>query len=366
MKRIKILHVITSLCTGGAEKLMVDLLPRLINKGLDVELCIFKDEDTVFKKQLLANGVKIWSLGTHRNVYHPYNIWLLYRLIKSGNYNVIHTHNTAPQLFTAIISIFCNFRLITTEHNTSNRRRSMQWYKPIDKWMYNRYDKIICCSDKTQENLLNHINNISDKCLTINNGINLSVFSNAGISQDFRNQFPDNTILITMVAGFRNQKDQDTLIRAITVLDDKYHLVLVGDGERKSELQSLVENYNIPHRVHFLGLRTDIPEILKSSDYIVMSSHYEGLSLSSVEGMAVDRPMLASDVDGLKEVVGGAGILFKHGDYKQLAEEIQKLDSNKPYYNEVAERCSKRASRYDISLMTDRYTRVYDSLMYDK
>ena len=94
-----------------------------------------------------------------------------------------------------------------------------------------------------------------------------------------------------------------------------------------------------------------------------MSSHYEGFGLTSVEGMASGKPFIASDVDGLREVVEGAGFLFKHGDYKQLSNIILELTQNADLYNTVAEKCFHRARQYDISKMVDGYMSVYQNLL---
>ena len=112
-----------------------------------------------------------------------------------------------------------------------------------------------------------------------------------------------------------------------------------------------------------LGVRNDVSEQLALSDVVVLSSHWEGLSLSSIEGMASGRPFIASDVDGLREVVQGAGILFEHGNHEQLANEIRRLCENPDYYAEVARRCQKRASQYDISIMAQQYHDLYQTLM---
>jgi glycosyltransferase involved in cell wall biosynthesis len=93
-----------------------------------------------------------------------------------------------------------------------------------------------------------------------------------------------------------------------------------------------------------------------------MSSHFEGLSLSNIEGMSVGKPFIASDVDGLHEMTEDAGMLFKHGDYKELADIIIKLTKDRNLYNEVAEKCMNKARQYDISRMVHGYIKVYQDL----
>ena len=137
---------------------------------------------------------------------------------------------------------------------------------------------------------------------------------------------------------------------------------LVGDGVRRGELQNLVRDLNLQSYVKFLGLRTDVPNVLKSADIVVMSSHWEGLSLSNVEGMSVGKPFVASDVNGLREVTKDYGILFPHGDEKALAEIIIKLHDDKDYYNQVADKCYDRAQQFDIKTMVEAYNNIYLSL----
>lgn len=358
---MRILHIITSLNIGGAEKLMVDLLPRLKQRGVETELLLFVGIRTMFYEQLESSGVKIHFLSQGGSVYNPQKIFHLYRFLRINKYDIIHTHNTAPQLFSALVSVFRKLKLVTTEHSTDNRRRNMLWYKPIDVWMYSRYSRVISISDAAESNIKEylHITGNSEKFKTVYNGVDINRFENALPTVEL----PNSKKIITMIAGFRYQKDQDTLIKAFSLLpQDKFELWLVGDGERRRELESLVVSEGICDGVKFWGVRHDVPSILKSSDIIVMSSHFEGLSLSNIEGMSVGKPFIASDVDGLHEMTEGAGLLFKHGDYRELADIIIKLTKDSKLYNEVAEKCMNKARQYDISRMVEGYIKVYQGL----
>jgi len=359
---MKILHVITSLRTGGAEKLMVDLLPRFRAAGHDVELCIFDGTDTPFKAALLAKGIRIIELGRSANVYHPKYLWRLYRLLKGGKYDVVHTHNTAPQLFAAISSVLCSVVLCTTEHTTSNRRRGWRWYAAVDRWMYSRYRRVICISQKAEENLRGYVGYSKSDILTINNGVDVGRYAAAQASAEPEMLAPGSR-KIMMVAGFRWEKDQNTIIRSLTHLPAAFHLFLVGDGVRRPESEALAAELGVAGRVHFLGLRSDVSELLHAADYVVMSSHFEGLSLSSVEGMSVGRPFLSSDVDGLREVVAGAGVLFPHEDDRALAAGIAALEADPERYRAVAEACRRRADNFDIATMAENYLKLYSTIL---
>lgn len=353
---MKILHIITSLRTGGAEKLMVDLLPRLKRNGHEVDLLLLDGTDTPFRQEAERAGIRIIDTGKGGSVYSP--LKFLRMLPKLRGYDIVHTHNTASQLFAAVASLVFPFLLCTTEHNTSNRRRGNRWLSKIDRWMYNRYDRVICISAKAEENLRAHLGKCRADICTINNGVDIARYSSASLSPEPEKIAPGSR-KVMMVAGFRWEKDQDTLIKAVAMLPEKFHLFLVGDGVRRPECENLAKAQDVSGRVHFMGIRNDVPNLLHSADYIVMSSHFEGLSLSSVEGMSAGVPFLSSDVDGLREVVSGAGVLFPHGDASTLAAELTRLDGDKELYREVAGRCRQRAGEFDISKMVEGYSDVY-------
>ena len=180
------------------------------------------------------------------------------------------------------------------------------------------------------------------------------------ISKEERNEnFEEDKKVITMVSAFRKQKDQKTLIRAFCKLPDNYILQLTGDGDFRKETEAYARELPCSDRIYFLGIRSDVPELLKGSDVVVLSSHYEGLSLSSLEGMASGRPFMASDVEGLHEIVDGYGILFPHEDVDALANAILRVCEDSHYAAAIAEKCMSRARQFDISCMAEQYNQEY-------
>lgn len=350
---MKILHVITSLRTGGAEKLMVDLLPRMQREGHEVDLCVFDGVRTPFYEELEKCGVKVIPLG--HSVYSPSHIQKLRRLMRG--YDVVHTHNTACQYYVALASLFVSCRCFTTEHNTTNRRRNAAW-RMLDRWMYGRYEKIVCISELTQTNLIRHVGKwVANKCVVIFNGIDLEHFATGPNSS-----IKDATLkLVLMVSAFREQKDQKTLIRAMQWLPPSYVLKLAGGGEKRliAECKDLATTLGVEGRVEFLGVRTDVPMLLQEVDVVVLSSHYEGLSLSSLEGMASGKPFIASDVEGLRDIVGGYGMLFPHGDDKALADAVRQMCEDENARNSVVRKCLERVRMFDINVMTTKYLDLY-------
>lgn len=356
---MKILQVITSMRIGGAEKLVAEMAPRMQNAGHQVDVLLFDGTNTPLKEQLEKEGINVYHLAIGKSVYHPLFIFQLIAYLKK--YDIIHTHNTACQLFVALASLFITKgekpRLITTEHSTTNRRRKWAFYKFIDRWMYQRYHHVVAISEIAKEKLHTYLKQSSSHIHVIPNGINLQAFQ-----QDYSlslKQHSDDVIL-TMVAGFRKGKDQMTLIKAMKELPNNYHLYLVGDGILKNNHEQFVNSLSLQDRVHFLGIRNDIPAILKASDIVLMSSEYEGLSLSNIEGMASGKPFLASDVDGLREITKDAGILFPLGNIDILIKEIVLLMNDNKHYMEVCKRCLQKASLYNINNTITNYLKIYN------
>ena len=363
---MKILHVITSLATGGAEHLMVDLLPRLRDKGNDVELLVFDGTATPFMRQLRDAGIVVHCLSVGGNVYSPGNVLKLVPFMR--RYDVVHTHNTACQLFAPMAKLlsWSRTKLVTTEHNTTNRRRGKWYFKPIDRWMYARYSAIIAISEKAESMLRAYVH--PKHLITIENGIDVDRYVNAAAAPrcELVPEYAEGDVVIAMVAGFRVQKDHDCAVRAMAELPANYKLCLVGDGERRAEIEALIASLGLQQRVRLMGIRSDVPHILKAADVNVLASHWEGLSLSSVEGMAAGRPFVASDVNGLREVVGGNGVLFADGNHHELARIIKRLASDRDEYQKVARACAQAAKKYDISLTVERYNQVYKELCLEK
>lgn len=356
---MRILHVITSLRIGGAERLITHILPLFRKHGIKVELALFDATSTKFLSEIEAHGIKIYKLGNKfRDIYNPLQIIKLRKLLSANKYNLIHTHNTACQLFTAIAAKISKNPpiLVTTEHNTSNRRRYWGWYKWIDKWMYMQYTSITCCSDAVRDRLVKsgavtHPPNL----ITISNGVKLTSNTIKELKLKGRP--------IVMVAAFRPQKDHVTAIKAMTYLPSDIHLYFAGEGETMATVKDFVTKNNLDGRVHFLGNIYDIPSLYSSSRCAVLSTRHEGLPLSVIEAMASGTPVIATDVPGVTEIIGDAGLLVPESDPLALANAILKTIDDSPQRDALITAGLKRASMYDITTTANRYISLYNNLI---
>lgn len=360
---MKILHIITSLRTGGAERLVTELALR--HKALcdEVEVLLFDGTQTTLVTLLEKNEIRVHALGKGpRAMYNPLLLPRLACFLKKHPFDIVHTHNTPCQILTALIP---RQTLITTEHNTLNRRRNWPWFKPLDRWMYGRYQKIVCVSEETRQTLSTWLNRpeLDRKMTVIPNGIDLERITAAPPAEDLAKQ---EGFKILMVSAFRPEKDQHTLIHAFQRLPEGYHLFLAGGAETPENRRLLEACYVLAKNspVHFLGIRSDVPDLLAAADVIVLSSKHEGMSLSVLEGMASGKPLIGSDVEGMRDLVSGAGLLFPPGDADKLAALIRYVCENPDLAREIGERCRKRATQYDIAETARKYRQLYETIQH--
>lgn len=333
-----------------------------------MDLLLLWDHQQPFVEALRAlNCCNIFVLAESANkkdIYSPKHIFKIRKFLK--NYDIAHVHLFPAQYFAVFAKMLSGAKtnLVFTEHNTTNRRINNKLFKPVERFIYSKYQKLVCITQEIYDIYASYLNS-NNKLALINNGVDLSTIKNAMAykKKELLPQLDDEDKVIIQVAAFRPQKDQGTLIKALQKLPDSFKLLLVGVGECLDDCRKLTAALNLEHRVFFLGQRMDVPRLLKSADYVVLSSHYEGLSLSSIEGMASGKPFLASSVPGLKEIVDGAGLLFEEGDEAGLAAQLQQLDQDPQLYQDVTIKCCARAEQYDIGQMIKKHITLYKSIV---
>lgn len=356
---MKVLHVITSLKTGGAERLVTDSIPLYQAKGIDTDVVILQDEKTSFRTLLEKKTAGKLIFLTRGSVYNPLLIFRLIPLLKQ--YDLVHAH-LFPVLYWVVLAKCLgriDIPIIYTEHSTNNGRRNNPFFKYIERFIYTKLSLIGCISKGTKDELLNHLNkNLNVR--HINNGIDLSRFVDTlAVDKGKYFQFESEAKILIQVSSFREQKDQKTLITALADLPFYIKLLLVGDGPLKNELIEYTKTLKLEDRVIFLGNREDVPELLNASDIVILSSKTEGFGLAIVEGMAAGKPVIASNIIGVSEIVENYGLLFEQGNAKDLSDKIKLLCNSDSYYNEIKNKCIIRARDFSIEKMVDNYIDIY-------
>ena len=345
---MKVLHIIPSMEIGGAQRLLSDLLP-LQMKQADVTLLVFKSVNNALVDKLVEAGVKVISLEV-KNVYNPLIIFKLKKYIKG--YDVLHVHLFPALYWVAFASGSVEGKLIFTEHSTSNSRRGKRWLLPLERLVYGEDSEVVSISPQTRTALNLWLGRECSREVILN-GICVEAFAGAASGV----QSSDS---IVMVSRFAPSKDQETVIRAMRYIDADVRLRFVGDGPLMAKNIELAESLGLLHRIDFIGAADDVARYIAEAKVGVQSSHWEGFGLTAVEIMACGRPVVASDVPGLKQVVQDAGLLFKAGDPEELARTVNSLLGDEQLYLQTARSCAERAAEYDIKKTAEGYWRVYN------
>ena len=300
-------------------------------------------------------GVAV-HLANAGSVYSPRQVLHLARFLRSHHFDVIHVHLYPAQLWVCLASI-CSGRsipIVTTEHSTSNGRRT-PWFRIPDRWMYRRFAAIAGISQATLDALLAHIGPDVPLTRVVLNGIDPTRFQPRR-PRTAASRTSDLTVL--SIGSLTAVKDHATLIRAVALVDG-VRLTLAGDGPLRTELEELSVQLGIRSRVEFLGVRRDIPELISTADIYVQASKWEGFCLAAVEAMCGGLPCIASRNSGLQEVVGEAGLYFEPGNVDELAATIRSLCANPPQRAAMADLSVGQAGKFTLQACCDAYRALY-------
>ena len=357
---MRVLHVIDSLIQAGAEALVKDMVPRMRSAGMDVSVAVLKELDSPFERELRDKNVAF--LPTARGgIYSPTHVLSLRRHIHK--FDLIQTYLFPAQLFAplAVMLAGCPVPLVLSEQNTHHRRRKM-WLHPLETWMYSRYTAIACASEGIAASLRAWVPGISDKIAVIPNGIDVQTFERASPASRSALGINNGNCVLLYVARLEPQKDHANLLRALSQIPDA-DLLLAGDGFLRPQLEAEAKMLGVAPRVHFLGRRKDIAELLKMADIYVHPSAYEGFGIAAAEALASGKPVIASNVPGLAQVVGDAGILVPPDDPVALAREVCKLINSPNRRQQLSQVAAERGRQFSIEKTVAAYVDLYRSVL---
>ncbi|WP_264552864.1 glycosyltransferase [Flavobacterium sp. N2038] len=363
---MKVLHVINSLETGGAEKLLLDTIPLYNKRGIQTDLLVLNGDDFPFLKVLKTmNCCKIYSIGS--KAYNPLHVFRLMPFL--WKYDIAHVHLFPSQYWIVLAKIFSfsKIKLVVTEHSATNPRINSYFLSLLDRFIYKFYDKVVCITDEVCKIRKEHLRNPKSKLVVIQNGVKLQNVYNARPYERklISESFEDHDVLLIQIASFNKHKDPETVIKAMQYLPENFKLIFVGNGPFRENCESLSKELKVTSRVYFLGSRTNVPQLLKAADISVLSSKGEGLSLTAIESMASGKPFIASNVSGMA-ITEGAGILFEKGNAEELAFYIKRLMNEKEFYENTVNACKARAQEFDIEFMIDKHVLLYQEIVKTK
>src|SRR5579864_2721917 len=351
-RRMKLLLVINSMILAGAEVFFAELAPLLKQAGIDVSVLLLRRLDGALEKILAEQGIPVLYTPQDR-IYAASQIWHLRKRFRE--FDIVHTQLFPTQLWSVLGRSGRQPVLLTTEQNTDNNRRKA-WLRPMDRFMYSRYDHICSNSEATRTRLEQWLPELQVEMSVIPNGISLNRVAHAKpLSRRTVVGDDDRLPILLSAARLQPQKDHATLLRAIAMLGQPVHLLLAGDGELKPELERLAADLGIRERVHFLGRRDDVPSLLRTADIFVHSTHSDGFCVAALEAMAAGLPLVASRVPGLAEVIGNAGLLVPPQDPKAFAAAVSLLLAQPERRHELAQAARQRSQLFSIEASAKAY-----------
>ncbi|MEG1916899.1 MAG: glycosyltransferase family 4 protein [Muribaculaceae bacterium] len=367
---MKILLLSTGGKTGGEETFTRNLALNLQKKGHYVEVAVGGD---IQQLDLDAYNIKIAPIDiTKRNVWGLFNCAkALAKYIKTNHFDIIHAQAIGPAIMGVLAKKIwrCQTPWIWHNHGITDFA-----YKYIVKY-FNRLDLVIANSDYVGVMLRRYGISLS-KCKRIHNGITVADFAVTDQDRDVLKSakrvefgFKSTDKIVIYVGRLSPEKGVEVLLRAFeAVYADRTDIqcLLIGDGVQKAALESQISNYNSKQHIVFAGFRKDIKELVAASDILVLPSHMETFSLTTLQAFATGTPCIASDVGGTPEQILNDfnGFLFRDNDDEDLALKIKVLieDSNKyNYFRHNAKALSE--SYLNGGRMTDEIEQVYKSLI---
>ncbi len=231
--------------------------------------------------------------------------------------------------------------------------------------------RIVAVSPAVKQSLITYEAISAKRIEIIFNGIDLAKFETVHNTKNIREKLKieSDCFVLGMIARLSSEKDPVSLIQAISLVADKYprvKLLLIGDGPRRRELEDLVFKLKLTDKVIFTGSRRDIPQLLSILDVVVLSTFYEGTSITLLEAMAASKPVIASSVGGNPAVIedGVSGFLVSGGDCKALADKILQLLADSDLRRQLAKGGYQRAlERFSLKQMVDAYESLYNQTL---
>lgn len=320
----KILQLIDGLNVGGAEVLLVDLVRGIKASGDDV--CVGYSTRGPLEKKLHELDVAFVRLPRLGRI-DPILFLGMCRLILCERPDIVHTHLFKSDLHGRLAARLCGVPVVvSTSHNNDVWARRFplgQLYGLTAKLT----DKVIAVSDEVRDYQIQHTGIDSEKICVIENGVDIRRFSNQiEAGHAFRKEFqidPD-ALLIGIIGRLKPQKDHANFLNAAAQIKGKIpeaRFLIVGDGPLREELKLKAQALGLESSVIFCGLRQDIPAILSALNLLVISSKWEGLPVTLLEGMAARCPIVSTAVGGVPNVVadGESALLVPPEDPSALA-----------------------------------------------
>ena len=333
MNKLSVFHLVEDLKTGGAERVIADIVEGLDRKRFEARVwCLTRGGETA--DELLEKGVEVRILGIW-SYHNPLNIIRLSRLLKKEKPDIVHTHGYFASVIGRLAAKKAGLPIIIT-HVHSTYWEYKKRHLLIERYLSRCTHRIICCSEAVKNFVTGHEKIKEDKTVVIYNGVDEERFLPVQDPSPVRARLgiDRESPVVGTVSSLTPHKGQKYLIQAAAKIREKYpatRFLIVGDGPLRRSLEEQALGLSLQSSLIFTGARRDIPDLLSLMDIFVLpSSSREGLGIAIIEAMAMEKPTVATDIGGIPEVVqdGETGLLVRPGDSAALAKAIIELIDN--------------------------------------
>ncbi len=358
-------HVFKATGLSGSESHLLSLARGLRDEGFESHLIILIDPTRL--PDALLHAAQTQGTPTHLvQLNHDLDLFSVSKIktiLDSINAQIVHTHLIHGDLFGALAA--GKRVVVQSRHNDDKFRRNII-IKLLTRSLASRAKTIIAISDSLA-NFVRDVEGVTPSKIT---RIHYGLDPNEVIGKAKRGELREelrikDSPLIGAVGRLTEQKGFEYLLEAFARVRDNVkeaHLVIAGDGERRHSLELQGQSLNIAHAVHFLGWRNDVPSIMIDLDALVVPSLWEGFGLVTLEAMALSRPIIASKVSALPEIIsqGETGLLVPPADSAALADSILNLLRDPEKAKTMGQRGRARLEKeFTIQRMAQRHAVVY-------
>lgn len=352
---MRIVHVINSLATGGAETLVVELAASMRAEGHDVAIVTIGRAAGVPLAAAERHGIPVVAAG--RSPYDPGSVLRLRRLLRTAD--VAHVHLFPALYFAAAAG--GRTPLVYTEHSTWNRRRDSAAFHPFDRFAYRRYYALTAISPGVRDALASYLDRLGAPAdiTVVPNGIADAFFDRA------RTREPASPTRVIAVGTLDARKNFADAVRAVAARPGTT-LTIVGGGGQHDELAELIHELGVGDRVTLAGPSNDVGSLMDQHDLLLSTSRFEGFSLVAAEAMAMGLPVVGPRVDGFRDSVtdGEAGILFDQGEgIDGIRRAIDAAVSDPTEYARLSRGAARNAERFRVADTARAYLEVYGSVL---
>jgi glycosyltransferase involved in cell wall biosynthesis len=364
---IRVLQIIPTLVRGGAEKQLTELAIALPRDEFDVHVAVLTHTGP-YEDTLRSHDVPLTLIGKKLKV-DPFAYQRLKACIKQLQPDLVHTWIFAANSYGRQAAFAAGVKHVVAGERCVDRWKA--WHEfAIDRYLAKRTDRIVTNSTGVRDFYSEH-GIPADKFSIIPNGIRPFEPTGKLTRQQLLDELklPADTKLIGSVGRLWPQKRTKDLMWAAELLKsarDDTHLLLIGDGPQREALLRFRNEARLADRIHFLGERDDVRELLPLLDCFWLASGYEGQSNAIMEAMSAGVPVVASDIPGNRDLVvpDQTGYLVPVGDSADMARKTQLIIDDPDRAAQFAEASRTRMiQEFSVETMVYRHAELYRTLV---